>query len=240
MTAGPIELAALEEVTASVTGLRRPRLILEGVRKTWHRAPQPVLDGVDLELRAGTATWIGGRNGIGKTTLLRIIAGVLKPEEGRLDLLGLNPERQRRRYQREIGLLTADGAGLHARLTVRRHLDLWTRLTFIPKPERPQAIAWAIEQWALDDLLDKRVDRMSMGQRQRLRLALAFLHNPTLVLLDEPRNSLDTEGVQLVTAAVQEHVDSGGVVLCCAPAGEDPIVEYHAHYAMEAGRLVAQ
>lgn len=216
----------------------RPLLEMWGVTMRWPRVERPVLDGVDLLLERGTLTWLGGRNGTGKTTLLRIAAGMLLPARGVVILDELHPVRDRRAYQGRVGFLSAGNAGLHARLTVRRHLRYWARLAFIPAAERPAAIERVLGLFDLEELAGRRVDRMSMGQRQRVRLAGTFLHDPDVILLDEPRNSLDSEGVEIVVAAVQAVMDRGGAAVWCAPTGEQQPIDPDQGFLLEDGRLV--
>lgn len=195
----------------------RARLELRGIRKRWGAAA-PVLDDVDLDMLAGSVVALVGRNGAGKTTLLRIAAGLIAPDGGRVALDGLDPFSDRREYQRRIGFVSAGHGGLYARLTVRQHLECWSRLAFVPRRERAAAVASAIEGLDLGAKANARVDRLSAGQRQRLRVAMAFLHRPSLVLLDEPHTSLDEDGASALQGLVRALADEGGTVVCCAPS----------------------
>jgi ABC-2 type transport system ATP-binding protein len=214
-----------------------PLLMLDGLHHRWRRGLTPVLAGVTLSLLPGTVTWIGGRNGVGKTTLLRIAAGVLIPQAGTVRLCGLDPVRNRGPYQRRLGFLSAGDRGLHARMPVRQHLDYWARLAYVPAGERRGRVAETISAFGLEALADRRVDRMSMGQRQRVRLAMALLHTPDVVLLDEPRNSLDDDGYQVLSEQLAAVVRRGGAVLWCSPRGEDRVLRTDASYSLQDGRL---
>ena len=211
-------------------------LQVRGLTKRWNGTP--VLDDVDLTLLHGTAVRISGRNGAGKTTLLRIVAGLIAADSGTAAIGRLDPVRHRRQYHACVGFLSAGNSGLYARLTARQHLEMWARIAFLPRDRRGPAIQRSIERFALEDLSDRRVDRLSMGQRQRVRLALAFLHDPVLALLDEPRNSLDEDGVALVGRAVEGTVGQGGAVIWCCPDGEASPLSFDRSYAIEAAKLV--
>ncbi|MGH2871158.1 MAG: ABC transporter ATP-binding protein [Solirubrobacteraceae bacterium] len=202
----------------------RPLLSLEGVWRGWGRrgSRRTVLRGVDLALGPGAAVAVTGANGAGKTTLLRIAAGILAPDAGRVTVDGIAPERSWREFHRWIGLLSAGDRGLYVRLSVRGHLEYWTALAFMAAPERRQAVKRALVQFGLRELAGRRADRLSQGQRQRLRLALAVVHRPKLLLLDEPRTSLDDQGKALLDAAVGETLERGGAALWCAPLGDSP------------------
>lgn len=212
-------------------------LELAGVHKRWAGAERPVLDDMDLTLPAGQVVGITGRNGAGKTTLLRVAAGLIAPEAGTVSVLGLDLEEDRRACQRRLGFLTAGNSGLYGRLQVDHHLDFWSRLAMVPRTERAHRVRDARERFELGELGGRRVDRLSMGQRQRLRIALAFLHGPRLVLLDEPRTSLDDESTMLLAAAVAALAASGGAAVVCAPTREQTGVALDRCLTVVHGRL---
>jgi ABC-2 type transport system ATP-binding protein len=214
-----------------------PLLRLSGIVKHWRTLDHPVLDHVDLELGAGQAVHISGRNGVGKTTLLRIVTGLIMPDAGELEIAGLNPERDRLEYQRQVAFLPAGDRGLYARLPVRRHLDFWCRVGFVPRAKRRILVADALERFNLVELAGRRVDRLSMGQRQRVRLAGLLLHDPSVLMLDEPLNSLDDEGIELVVSVVRDVAERGGVVIWCSPAGEQTGLDFDRAYTLESGKL---
>lgn len=195
-----------------------PALRLHGIHKSW--GPKRVLAGAALELQPGTVTWLGGRNGAGKTTLLRIAGGLIAPDAGEVSLHGLDPERDRRAYQRRLGFLSAGNLGLYARLTVADNLDFFASIALIPQAGRAAAIARTVARFDLAELTDSRTDRLSTGQRQRVRLASVFLHEPDVVLLDEPHTSLDDEALALLRGALKELTGRGGTALWCSPAPE--------------------
>jgi ABC-2 type transport system ATP-binding protein len=198
-----------------------PVLAVGAVTKRWPRQPEPVLRGIDLEVRAGELAWVTGDNGAGKTTLLRVVAGIIAPDEGTIRVCGLEAAHRRRDYQRQIGLVTAGNSGVYARMTVRQHLDYWARLALVVPRHRPERVERSIELFGLAALAGRRMDRMSMGQRQRVRVAMAFLHEPALVLLDEPATSLDEDGIASLLQAVEAHRQAGGSALWCSPSGEE-------------------
>jgi ABC-type multidrug transport system ATPase subunit len=198
-----------------------PLLQAEGLTKRWQRGRILVLEGVDLAIERGTLVSVVGANGVGKTTLLRILAGLILPDAGRVRLDRLDPLKDRVDYQRRIGLLSAGYGGLYARLTVRQQLAFAARIAFVPGSRRRFACDEALVRFGLFGLAGRRLDRLSMGQRQRVRLALAFLHQPDLVLLDEPWNSLDDEGERLLAATLIELRSRAGSAICCTPSGAE-------------------
>jgi len=212
-------------------------LELEDLYHRWKGPKPPVLDGVSLTLRAGEVTWVGGRNGAGKTTLLRLAAGIFHPQRGSVRMGELTPESSRRSYQRQVGFLSAGDRSLQARMRVRQQLDYWARLAYVPRAERAAVVARGLERFELEEFAERRVDRMSMGQRQRIRLAMAFMHQPRIVLLDEPRNSLDDDGYRLLNEQIELTGDRGATILWCSPRGEDRVLSSDFGYTLLDGRL---
>jgi ABC-2 type transport system ATP-binding protein len=212
-------------------------LAIRGVTKRWRKNQAAVLDGVDLALEPGTLTWVGGRNGAGKTTMLRIAAGLIEPEVGQAEVWGVTAKENRVRYQTLVSFLPAGDRGLYARLTVRRQLEFWARISMMPRARVRESVESAIDEFDLRELADRRVDRMSMGQRQRLRIAMTFLPDPETVLLDEPLTSLDDEGTALLLRAVRQVLGRDGAVLWCSPSGESLDMRFDARWVIDRGRL---
>ncbi|HYH53959.1 MAG TPA: ABC transporter ATP-binding protein [Solirubrobacterales bacterium] len=225
---------APDEGSHEAHGARQGGLLVSAVTKGW--GERTVLAHTDLRVDPGTSAWVGGHNGVGKTTLLRIVAGLLAPDQGEVSLDGLDPFRDRRSYQRRLGFLSAGDRGLYARLTVRSNLQLWTRLALLSGSNCESAVDAAIEAFALGELADRRADRLSLGQRQRVRLALAFLHSPRLVLLDEPANSLDDHGLSLIATAVTDLHRRGGMTIWCSP-NRPELEQIGRGYVLNEGRL---
>jgi heme ABC exporter ATP-binding subunit CcmA len=214
-------------------------LEIESVSKTWPGSPAPVLADVSVVLEAGRFAVVEGGNGTGKTTLMRIVAGLLDPDRGRVRVEGVDAHEHRSRFQRRLGVASAGNAGLYARLSAAQNLAFGARIAMLDRGERGPAVRRQIERFGLADYARRRVDRLSMGQRQRVRLALAFLHAPALVLLDEPATSLDEDGLALLAREIRDHADRGGSAIWFGPAGEQrPLAPDHA-LALGRGSLSA-
>jgi ABC-type multidrug transport system ATPase subunit len=229
---GTGRLAASTDATSSTDGL-----VLAGVTKRWPGHDDPVLDDVSFDVPRGTAASLVGANGAGKTTLLRTIAGIIAPDQGKALLNGLDSESNGRSYRQRIGMVSAGNSGLFARLKVRRHLEYWTRLALMPRSESRDAVERTLDAFALRELASRRADRLSMGQRQRLRIALAFIHEPSLVLLDEARTSLDDQGLTILSHAVDGLVARGGAVLWCSPYGLEEGEDLDRRYVLRQGKV---
>jgi ABC-type multidrug transport system ATPase subunit len=213
---------------------------LNDIVKRWPGMQAAVLDAVSLRLAAGEAVGIHGRNGSGKTTLLRVAAGLITPDSGEVDLDGAGPETNRREFNRRIGFVSAGNGALFARLTVDHHLAFCSRLALLGPDEAREASARAVADFALDELRGKRVDRLSSGQRQRLRLALGFLHSPAVILLDEPETSLDAPARKLLSDALDRHRARGAAAIVCSPSPATEGVSLDRSLFVRDGRLVEE
>jgi ABC-type multidrug transport system ATPase subunit len=170
--------------------------------------------------------------------LMRIAAGLIDPDRGKATVLGTSAVERPEHYQRLVSFLPAGDRGLYARLSVRRQLDFWARIAMVPRRQVGARVEEAIEVFDLRELADRRVDRMSMGQRQRLRIAMTFMPHPDVVLLDEPLTSLDGEGAAILFGAIERLLDKGGALLWCSPAGEYLDYEFDRTYMLDEGKLV--
>ena len=151
-----------------------------------------VLRGVDLELPDGGFAVVTGPNGSGKTTLLRICAGLALPSEGELHVDVTRAH---------VGYLAHD-ALVYRELTALKNLDLYGRLYRIP--ERRERIGMLLERYGLWEARADRVSSYSRGMTQRLALCRALLHDPALLILDEPYTALDEQGAELLDAQFAE------------------------------------
>ena len=155
--------------------------------------PRVALGPLNLVVRERERLAVLGGNGAGKTTLLRILATAARPAAGRLELLGLDAVGQRERLRGRIGYL-GHQPGLHPALTARETLELFAILHGVEKGRVSERLA----QVGLTQVAGEQVEQLSRGQQQRLALARAVLHDPELLVLDEPDASLDAEGRRLL------------------------------------------
>jgi len=168
----------------------------------------PALREVSFGAAAGGCLALLGRNGAGKTTLLRILAGLARAGRGQVRLLGGDPRERETRAR--VGVL-GHGISLYDELSARENLELFARLYGLNDAPR-RAAAW-LERTGLERVADARVREFSRGMRQRLAVARAFLHDPRVLLLDEPFTSLDDRAVELLQGLLAEAVAAGGAVV---------------------------
>lgn len=148
------------------------------------------LDGVSLELRPGTLTALVGPDGAGKTTLIRLITGLLRPDSGSLRVLGLALPERAAEVQARIGYMPQK-FGLYEDLTVRENLDLYADLHGIAAKERKERYERLLAMTALGPFTERLAGRLSGGMKQKLGLACTLIRSPELLVLDEPTVGVD-------------------------------------------------
>jgi heme ABC exporter ATP-binding subunit CcmA len=151
------------------------------------------IDSVDLTLEPGEHLAVLGENGAGKTTLLRILATAARPTSGSLEIFGLDAMRERRRLHARIGFV-AHAPGLYPALSSAENLEFFCSLQGIDSSRVPETLALV----GLSGVARRPAGRLSRGEQQRLAIGRAILHDPELVVLDEPDASLDSGGADLL------------------------------------------
>ena len=149
-----------------------------------------VLDGIDLQVPEGSIYGFLGPNGAGKTTTLRLVLGLLKKQQGTISIFGKRFDAHRIEILRNVGSLI-ESPSLYEHLTARENMTLLQKVHQCPKA----CIAEVLDLVGLPETGNKRTGDFSLGMRQRLSIALAMLHNPSLLILDEPTNGLDPNGI---------------------------------------------
>ena len=193
------------------------------------------LDGVDLEVRRGEPLALFGVNGAGKTTLLRLLSGGLKPTSGSLAIDGLDPRRAPAAARGRIGLLSHHTL-LYDDLSALETLVFFAKLHGLPSPEdRARAL---LEEVGLTDRADEPVRGFSRGMQQRVALARALLHDPSLLLLDEPSSGLDARSSTRLREALRDAAARGATWVIATHDVEEGLALCPRWIAMRRGRVI--
>jgi heme exporter protein A len=179
---------------------------VEGVWKFY--GDFPALRDVSLAAAPGTCLALIGRNGAGKTTLLRAIAGFSRPGRGEIRILGNSPRETEAR--RHIGFI-GHGIAVYDELSALENLTLYARLYGLSDPRRT-ALEW-LERTGLERVRDGLVREFSRGMRQRLAVARAFLHRPSVLLLDEPFTALDDRAIAVLQRLLRDGLAEGRTIV---------------------------
>jgi ABC-2 type transport system ATP-binding protein len=201
-----------------------PTLVVEGVRKAY--GATLALDGVDLTVEAGTILGLLGPNGAGKTSLVSIVAGLRRPDAGRVHVAGIDVVREPDRAHHLIGYAPQE-TGVYPTLTVRDNLRFFAGLAGLRRRELRERVDEVGAALGLTELFDRRGSEISGGERRRLHTAIALVHRPQLVLLDEPPTGADVRTRSEILRLVRSLAETGSAVV------------YSTHYLHEIEELGA-
>jgi ABC-2 type transport system ATP-binding protein len=217
-----------------------PALRFTGVGKRFGGGARLVaaLSDLTLSIPAGRITGLLGPDAAGKTTLLRLAAGLLRPDAGRLEVLGLDATRETARIQARIGYMP-QRFGLYEDLSVQENLDLYAQLQGLKREERPARYAELLRLTALGPFGARRAGALSGGMKQKLGLACALLRVPDLLLLDEPTVGVDPISRRELWSIVAGLRDRG-VTILVSTAYLDEAERCDEVALLDAGRLLAQ
>ena len=213
-----------------------PALAIGGLIKTFERR---AVDGLDLTVRAGEFYALLGPNGAGKTTTLRMVAGLLKPDAGAISVFGVDALTDPVAAKRKMAWVS-DEPMIYDKLTPREYLDFVARLWAVP-PETAVGNANELIDWlGLGPHADERCEGFSRGMRQKVALAGALVHDPSLIILDEPLTGLDAGTARQVKDVLQARVKAGGTVIMTTHILE--VAERMAERigVLASGRLIAE
>src|SRR5205823_166179 len=152
---------------------------------------------LDFAVDEGEILALLGPNGAGKTTTVRMLTSILKPTAGRARVAGFDVVTQPAQVRAHVGVLT-EQHGLYERMKALEYLDFFGRVYKLSAPERRKRSLELMERFGLSDALDRRVGDYSKGMKQKLALVRAMLHNPPVLLLDEPTSAMDPQSAKQV------------------------------------------
>jgi len=170
------------------------------------------LSGVSFRVESGEIIGLLGPNGAGKTTMMRVLTGYLQPDEGQVTVDGLDVLTDTLEVQKRIGYLP-ENAPLYPELSVQAYLKMIANLRQIPAADQPACLSEAVRATALTDHLTRPIGELSRGYRQRVGLAQAILHQPKLLICDEPTASLDPTQIVEVRRLIRRLARHSTVIL---------------------------
>jgi ABC-2 type transport system ATP-binding protein len=182
-------------------------IVTENLSK--HYKDVDAVSNVSITVRKGEIYGFLGLNGAGKTTTIRLLLGMIKPTSGRINIAGHDVYPGNHDLWKKIGYLV-EVPYSYPNLTVRENLEITRRLRFLPDKS---AIDRAIQKLKLSQYANKKAKHLSLGNAQRLGLAKALIHNPEILILDEPANGLDPEGIHEIRELLSDMAENMGVTI---------------------------
>ncbi|GAB2903168.1 ATP-binding cassette domain-containing protein [Microbulbifer echini] len=175
-------------------------------------AAKPILRNLSFSAADGQVTALLGANGAGKTTCLRIIAGLLKADRGKVFVGGLEPSQHPKDVRRQLGIV-GDREGLYERLTVAEYLSFFASAQGLAGTELEEALLAVKGELELSDLWNRRTKGFSQGERMKVSLARALVHRPAHLILDEPTRGLDVLAARLLRKTLLRLRSEGSTIL---------------------------
>ena len=207
-------------------------ITIEGLSKRF--GDLVAVDRLGFEVDQGTVTGFLGPNGAGKTTTLRMLLGLVTPTAGVARIQG-RPYRELAEPLRHVGVVL-EASSFHPGRTARNHLRVVTTAAGLPRTQAEKVLA----EVGLDHAADRRVGRFSLGMRQRLALATALIGDPEVLVLDEPANGLDPEGMHWLRGFLRDLADQGRTVLVSSHVLAEVAQTVDQVVIIANGRLVTQ
>jgi ABC-2 type transport system ATP-binding protein len=226
-----------QHIDVGFQGGRMAAIALSGVTFGYDEAP--VLQRMDLEVERGERFALLGPNGSGKTTTIRLLLGLLRPQAGSVQVLDLDPGPEGNGVRSRTGALLED-AGSYEALSVLDNLRFYAELYGVTPATFETRAAELIEFLGLSGLEDRRARDLSLGQKRKLALARAMLHEPELLILDEPTNGLDPIAAQELYGLLTRLTDEHGTTLLVTTHNLVEVESVcHRAAIIDGGRLIA-
>jgi len=170
------------------------------------------VNGISFEVHDGEITGLLGPNGAGKTTTLRMLYSLLPPDEGEIRIDGLDPTKDAMAIKRTLGVVP-DSRGLYTRMSARENIAYYGQLHDMSRADINSRIEELVETLDMGDFIERRTEGFSQGQRVKVAIARAMIHNPQTVLLDEPSNGLDVMSTRALRRYILDLKSAGHSII---------------------------
>ncbi len=200
---------------------------IENLMHRYKDAEQVAVNGISLEIKEGSVFGLLGPNGAGKTTTISILSGLIKPTQGKVSVHGFDSMQQSDESKKVIGVVPQEIA-LYPTLTAKENLDFFGSMYGIPKAALNEKINHYLNIFGLENTGNKRVEQFSGGMKRRLNLIASLMHDPKILILDEPTASVDVQSRNMIIEFLRDLNKKGTTIL------------YTSHYLEEAENLCTE
>lgn len=176
------------------------------IKGLFHREyeEKTAVDSFDLEIEEGEFVGLIGPNGAGKTTLVKMMTGIIAPTSGKIDVMGFYPNRLEKRFKEQYAVVMGQKSQLFFELTAEDTLRLFKEIYGIPEEEYRKTKDYFVDLFQVRDLMNVQVRTLSLGERMKMELITALLHNPRVLFLDEPTIGLDAVAGKQIRSFLKE------------------------------------
>lgn len=200
---------------------------IQSVTKKYKGAHQPAVEKLSLHVPAGSVFGLLGPNGAGKSTLVMMLCGLMHPEEGSIQVFGMDTKQHGTAIRNKIGVATQEIA-LFPTLTASENLEYFGRMYGLKPASLQKKISDYLEVFGLADKKNKRVHTFSGGMKRRLNLIAALLHDPSLLILDEPTAGVDVQSRNILLQFLMDRKSGNSTII------------YSSHFLEEAEKICTQ
>ena len=191
----------------------QPIISLQSVHKSY--GTKQVLNGINLTIQAGQVIGYIGPNGAGKSTTVKILCGLIDDYEGTVEVAGINLRDDLLAVKRKIGYVP-ELAELYDVLTPREFLTLMSELYELPEATAQERILKMLQALGLEGQIDQRMDTFSKGMKQKVLIISGIIHNPDIIILDEPLSGLDANSVLIIKDLISKLASEGKTIFYCS------------------------
>lgn len=215
---------------------------IKGVTKYFKEKKQTIAAVQDIHVTIAQGEIVGllGENGAGKTTLLRMLSTVLEPSEGNMFIHGINIHKQPDKIKQKIGVLFGGETGLYDRLTARENLAYFAKFYGMSKHETKIRIEELAKRFGMKEYLDRRVGGFSKGMRQKVAIARTILHNPDVILFDEPTTGLDITSANMFRELIKSLQREGKTIIFSSHIMEEVEMLCQSIIMIHKGKMIYQ
>lgn len=212
---------------------------IENLRKHYPGAENTALQGLSLSFKKGIIAGLLGPNGAGKTTTISIICGLVNPDSGTAKILGLDCRQDIVEVKRKIGVVPQQIA-LYPQLSAQENLEYVGRLYRIPSKKLKEKIGYMLERFGLDIHSHKRIHQYSGGMKRRANIIAGLLHEPEILILDEPTAGVDVQSRNMILDFLKHYNEEGKTIVYTSHLLEEAERICHDVAIIDEGRLIAQ
>lgn len=172
-----------------------------------------VIDNISFEVNKGEVVGLLGENGAGKTTTLRMISNILNVTSGEIKINEISMDREANKFRNEIGILFGGDVGLYDRLTAKENIEYFASLFGMKQNEINKRIEQLSKEFNMQEYINKRVGKFSRGMKQKVSIVRSIIHNPSVILFDEPCTGLDVNATRVVHEFIRKCKAENKIIL---------------------------
>lgn len=210
-----MEIIKTENLTKRYKRYKKQEGMIGSIKGLFHREYEEkiAVDGFDMTVNEGEFVGLIGPNGAGKTTLIKMLTGIIAPTEGKIQVLGYYPNKLEKSYKQQYAVVMGQKSQLFFELTTEDTLKLFQQIYSIPEEQYQRNKNFFVDLFQVKDLMNVQVRNLSLGERMKMELIVALLHNPKILFLDEPTIGLDAVASRQIRTFLKDVNETRGTTI---------------------------